>query len=169
MLAKDIMRKRVITVTPKMTLREVAKLFGDRHISGAPVVGPEGQIIGVISQTDLVRQIRESSAYEISNYHRELEGCVRSNGFHYEDPDYSRVEQVMTPWVISFEADTPVVELARQMLGKHIHRIIITKDGQLCGIVTSVDMLRALLAMHEKLKATTAYPAKETWMAWASI
>lgn len=89
-------------------------------------------------------------------YHRESEEYVKSGGFHYEDPDYTRVEQVMTPWAISFEENTPVVELARQMLGKHIHRIIITKDGQLCGIITSMDMLRALLAMNEKVKPVAA-------------
>lgn len=120
MLAKDIMRKRVVTVTPKMTLEETAKLLTKRGISGAPVVGPRGEVIGVISLTDLV---------------------------WLENEPARRVEQAMTPWGVSFEEDTPVKELARQMLAKRIHRVIITRDGGLCGIVTSMDMLHALLKL----------------------
>lgn len=119
MLAKDIMHKRVISVGPSMTLKELAKLLSDRGITGAPVVSPDGKVLGVVSQTDLVRE----------------KGEVVS------------VEQVMTPWAVSFEEDTPVRELARQMVAKHIHRIIITKDGELCGIVTSMDLLRVLVGV----------------------
>lgn len=147
MLAKDIMKRKVITVTAQMTLREVARLFSDKHISGAPVVSDEGRVIGVISQTDLVRKEREGASQEVPIYHREAEEYGLLGPIHVEDPDYTRVEQVMTPWAISFEEDTPVEELARQMLGKHIHRVVITRDGELCGLVTSMDMLRVLLAM----------------------
>ena len=120
MLAKDIMRKRVITVTPRMTLKETAKLLTKRGISGAPVVGPQGKVVGVISQTDLV---------------------------WVENDPMRRVEQAMTPWGVSFEEETPVKDIARQMLAKRIHRVIITRKGELCGIVTSMDMLRALLKL----------------------
>lgn len=148
MQARDIMRKRVVTVTPDMTLREVAKLFSDRRISGAPVVEPGGGLVGVVSQTDLVQQERDSSAVAPA-YQRQTEETARSRGLHIEDPDYTRVEQVMTPWVVSFEQDTPVPEIARQMLAKRIHRVMITRDGKLCGIVTSMDMLRALAKIGE--------------------
>ena len=119
MHAKDVMRKRVITTTPKMTLKETAALFKKHGISGAPVVCPQGRVVGVISMTDLV----------------------------WLESEPRRVEQAMTPWSVSFEEDTPVKEIARQMLAKRIHRVIITRDGELCGIVTSMDMLHALLKL----------------------
>ncbi len=56
----------------------------------------------------------------------------------------------MTPWCVSLEDDTPVPELARQMVSKKIHRVVITHDGEICGIVTSLDIVRALLAMAEE-------------------
>lgn len=148
MLAKDIMRKNVVTVTPNMTLREVAKIFSDRRISGAPVVEPGGGLVGVVSHADLIQQERDSSVRAPFYHQMETEETARSQGFHLEDPDYTRVKQIMTPWVVSFEQDTPVPELARQMLAKHIHRVIITREGKLCGIVTSIDMLKALLRME---------------------
>jgi signal-transduction protein with cAMP-binding, CBS, and nucleotidyltransferase domain len=55
------------------------------------------------------------------------------------------VKQAMTPWVVTLEEGTPVDEVARQMLVKRIHRIVLTRDGVPTGIVTTLDMLRALL------------------------
>jgi CBS domain-containing protein len=153
MLAKDIMRKHVITVAPHMTLHEVARIFGDHRITGAPVVSPQGNVIGVISQTDLVRQESESPAHETPVYHRESDESAGARGFHYEEPDYTRVDQVMTPSAISFDEKTPVYELAKEMLSKHIHRVVITRNAQLCGIVTSMDMLRALLDLMDRSPA----------------
>lgn len=121
MLARDIMHRKVKTLTPETSIREAAKLFSDRRITGAPVVSREGHLVGVVSQTDLVRR----------------EGAR------------DRVEQIMTPWAVSFEEETPVLELARQMLRKRIHRVVITRDGKLSGIVTTMDLLKALMERQE--------------------
>jgi CBS domain-containing protein len=123
MLVKEIMRKRVFTLEPGMSLRQARRLFSERGISGAPVVGPSGEPLGVISRTD-------------------LEGV--------DGGDPRRVEQVMTPYAVSMEEDTPVREIARQMLAKRIHRVIVTRGGKICGIVTSLDMLKALLEERDE-------------------
>lgn len=120
--ARDIMRKQVLTVRPETTLSELTCLLSARGVSGAPVVGPEGDLIGVVSQTDLVRQ----------------------------DNAGATVASVMTPWTVSFEEDTEIRELARQMLAKRIHRVVVTREGRLCGIITSMDMLRAFLALLDR-------------------
>lgn len=144
MQAKEVMRRNVVTVTPQMTLREVAKIFVDKRITGAPVVSPSGDVVGVVSQTDLVRHDREAAPVEVPFYHQEPDEGARAGGFHTELPDYTRVEEVMTPWAVSFEEDTSVTELARQMLKKHIHRVVITRAGRIVGIVTSMDLLKVL-------------------------
>ena len=115
MLARDIMHKRVLTVRPETTLSELIKQLSERGISGAPVVGPRGDLIGVVSQTDVV-----------GNQH-----------------PHATVASVMTPWTVSFEEDTDIKEVARQMLAKKIHRVVITHEGRMCGIITSMDLLRA--------------------------
>lgn len=154
MLAKDIMRRHVITVTREMTLRELTKLFIERKITGAPVVDAEGRLVGVISQTDIVRRDREiPPGVEIPDYYQEAERAVYRSGYQIEDPDFTRVADVMTPAVLSAEEGTPVEELAKLMLRKHVHRIVVTRGGQLKGIVTSMDMLRALVEMVEKPRA----------------
>ena len=117
MLAKDVMSRKVVTLTPGLPLAKAAALFEKHAISGAPVVGPDGGLIGILSQTDILG--------------------ARRPGL--------RVEQAMTPWAVSFEEDTPVRELARQMRAKRIHRVVITRGGAICGIATSMDLLRALV------------------------
>jgi CBS domain-containing protein len=149
MLARDIMRENVVTVTPQMTLKEVAKLFSRRGISGAPVVGTEGKLIGVISQTDLIEQNPEPSPLQPSTRRRRNDADAKASATRRRSPSERRVEHAMTPYGVSLEEDTPVRELARQMLAKRIHRVVITRAGEICGIVTSMDMLRALVGMMD--------------------
>jgi CBS domain-containing protein len=150
MLAKEIMRKRVITVTPETTLREVARIFLDNRISGAPVVDGFGRLVGVVSQTDLVRRDREASLEDVPAYHQDPEEARLPSGLHIEDPDYACVKDVMTPKAITFEEDRPIYLIARTMLRERIHRVVITRQGRLCGILTSMDLLKALMDAIEK-------------------
>jgi len=143
MLAKDIMRRKVVTVASYLTLAELAKVFQERCITGAPVVDPDGRILGVVSQTDLVRARRESSA-GVAHFHLEPDMPSASVGMHFEELEGERVEDIMTPGAIAFDAETPVSVLARAMMERHIHRVLITHDGRLAGIVTSMDMLRVV-------------------------
>ena len=79
---------------------------------------------------------------------------------HYEVMDGTRVEEVMTPGAISFDEETTVAELARAMTERHIHRVLITRQGRLAGIVTTMDMLRALLP-SPKHRKPAARPARK--------
>jgi CBS domain-containing protein len=55
---RDVMKRDVVTVVPEMTVRELMQTFVDEHVRGAPVVGPEGKIIGMVSETDVLRVLR---------------------------------------------------------------------------------------------------------------
>jgi CBS domain-containing protein len=149
MLAKDIMRRKIITVGSRLTLQELTKVLEDNAISGAPVVDDSGAVLGVVSQTDLVRSRKESSA-GVPHFHREVDGPSMSLGIHFEEFDQTRVEQIMTPGAISFDEETPVEALADAMLAKHIHRVLITRGERLVGIVTTMDFMKALVAVSKK-------------------
>ncbi|MFI5360682.1 MAG: CBS domain-containing protein [Elusimicrobiota bacterium] len=159
MLAKDIMRKKVITVASWLTLPELSKVFEEHAITGAPVVDEGGLVLGVVSQTDLVRSRREASD-GVPLYHRELDEPLSSLGLHFEEAPQTRVEQIMTPGAISFDLETPVEKLATAMLERHIHRVLITRGGQLAGIVTSMDLLRALVVLAKKPKVAARTHAR---------
>lgn len=156
MRAKDIMRRKVVTVERWLGLSELAKLFEENGITGAPVVDERGSIIGVVSQTDLVRVRREASA-GVALYHKELDEPLSALGIHFEEADSGRVESIMTPGAISFDEEAPVEALAEAMLERHIHRVLITRGDRLAGIVTTMDLLKALTVLA---KRETAQPRR---------
>lgn len=153
MQARDLMRRKVITATPEMTLKELADLFINRHITGAPVVDRIGKTVGVVSQTDLVRHEHEAGAPEVATYHIEPDELQIKRGFQIEAPDYTRVKDVMTPKVISFDEATDISEVASVMLRRRIHRVVITSKGKLTGILTSMDLLKAIAGGHSVASA----------------
>jgi CBS domain-containing protein len=149
MLAKEIMRRKIISVDPSLTLQELAKVLQVNGITGAPVVDENGAVLGVVSQTDIVRSRRNDSE-GIPLYHREVDGAPLSLGVHFEGNDRTRVEQIMTRDAISFNEETPVEKLADAMLERRIHRVLITRGDQLVGIVTTMDLLGALVALSRE-------------------
>lgn len=144
MLAKDIMRKKVITIERFQTVQELALLLQERGITGVPVVDEDGTVLGVVSQTDLVRTRREASS-GVPAFHMEPDMPTSAVGMHLEDMDNTRVESIMTPGAIAFDENAPIEKLARAMTELHIHRVLVTRADKLCGIVTSLDMVKALL------------------------
>ena len=146
-LARNAMKRNVVTVNPEITVQELARTLMEEGISGAPVVDSQGFLVGVVSQTDLVRHDREGLAGAEEDGHpfyQEIDSSL-PRGFHTESPDGTRVRDIMTPLVISASETTPLRRLARMMLRKHVHRVIITRDGKVRGIITSMDLLRSFL------------------------
>jgi CBS domain-containing protein len=147
MLAKDIMRKSFVTVSLRMNLKEAMAMFLKRKITGAPVVDLKGNLVGVVSQTDIVRRDSKAAAKEsISAYHREDEPADGAAA-RIEEPDSTTVADVMTPAVLSADVRTPIKDVAQFMLNKRIHRMVITSAGRPVGLITAMDMLRAVIKL----------------------
>ncbi|HEX9870685.1 MAG TPA: CBS domain-containing protein [Candidatus Tectomicrobia bacterium] len=146
-VAKDIMHPNVVTVTDTMDLREAAKIFVQERISGAPVIDELGNLVGVISQSDLVeyelateRELTVEAPFYRQPYDESLDP---SRGFQIEELPADTVKDVMTPYLITIQEDTAIREVAGRMAECGIHRVIVVdEDQQIRGIVTSLDVLR---------------------------
>ena len=146
-LAKDIMKTEVIAVPTTMDLRELAKLFLEKGITGAPVVDPEGGLAGVISQTDLIyynltrddELVMESDFYQTAR----VEGHHVPRGFQIEDCNSGCVADVMTPVVHSVTEKASLESVARLMTRNHIHRVIVRRGRRVAGIISALDVLQA--------------------------
>lgn len=136
--AKSVMKRKVITVKDNLLVRELARIFEDKRISGAPVLDRAGKLVGVVSKSDLVRHECEGSDIYTDA------GTPLPSGFHVESPDRTTVADIMTPAVIEASEDAPVSELARLMCRRRIHRVFITRNKRLRGIVTTLDLLKLL-------------------------
>jgi len=169
-LARDIMNADVISVPTTMDLRDLAKLFLEKGITGAPVVDEEGRLTGVISQTDLVYYqltrgdtlVFDTSFYESAR----VEGRHIPAGFQFEDCNTGCVADVMTPVVHSVTERANVDSVARVMTRNRIHRVIVRRGQAVAGIISALDVLKAHRATARSgrraahAKAKTARSAK---------
>ncbi len=143
--AKDLMKKNVVTVAPRIHLKELAQIFDERGISGAPVVGANGVLLGVVSKSDLVRyQHAEEFVPDDNAFYTDGSSDPFPRGFHVQVPDRTRVEEIMTPTIIRADEEAPAAALAKMMRRRKIHRIFITKEERLCGVVTTMDLLKVI-------------------------
>jgi CBS domain-containing protein len=144
--AKDIMNPQVITVTDSMDLREAARIFVEEGVTGAPVVDEMGNLVGVISQSDLVEynlSVERQLTVEAPFYRHPFDDALHpQRGFQIEELPADKVKDVMTPFLVTVEEETPIHEIAARMAKFGIHRLIVVDtDQQICGIVASLDVL----------------------------
>jgi len=144
--AADVMTGSVETVSQEMDIREAISLFQELGISGAPVVDDENHVVGVLSQSDIVRYYLSRDEQLVSDldfYQRaNLEGERLGSSFEVVDTNVARVEEVMSPVTITVDEETPVRDLARLMTTKQIHRVIVTREEIVTGIVSALDLLK---------------------------
>jgi CBS-domain-containing membrane protein len=119
---KDIMTKRVYTVEADASAEEAAWGLTRRHIGGAPARDAAGNLVGVLSSSDLINP--------------EPAQWIRGE---------PTVGDLMNPDVISLYAEDPAMAAVDEMAKRDIHRIVVLdQENQLAGIVTPMDVLRAL-------------------------
>jgi len=148
--AADVMNPNVLVVQEDMTVEELARFLVESEISGAPVVDPEGRLVGVVSVTDLARTTadRHNPDFFVSEWggtlrHDEVEEL------RFGEETEMRVRDIMTPSVYSVHADTPIPEVAETLINSHIHRLVVTRGERVVGIVTSSDLLGLLVREPE--------------------
>jgi predicted transcriptional regulator len=109
----------VVTLPPDATLAEAAQCFAAHHVSGVPVVD-RGRVVGVVSKSDLVDPEKP-----------------RASG--------TRIRDIQMPMVFALPRGAAAISAVRLMLAEGIHRVIILgEDGRLEGIVTTIDVLKAV-------------------------
>lgn len=146
---REIMTSQVVTARPDMTLRELAQLLLRAGFGGVPVVDRDGRPIGVVSKSDIIDRVHnQSEAYGLEKlFYRtafDPSRATASLSLDAEDLSDVTVERIMTPLVLSVTVDTPVSLAARMMAFERVHRVIVTDGGRMVGILTTMDIVRAV-------------------------
>jgi CBS domain-containing protein len=151
MKAVGVMVSDVITVGPGATLPDVADLLVTHRISALPVLGPGGELVGIVSDGDLIRR----SATEPER----RPSCWLALVFGAEPPAERlklrtlTVADVMTRDVIVASPDTPLRDIAALLETNVIKRVPIVKGGKLVGIITRANLVQALATARKEVKA----------------
>lgn len=151
---RDIMQTRVKTASSEMSVMDLDRLFVEQGISGAPVVD-RGRLVGIVSRSDIVRQLDvEQSLGEIAtDYYRDIYGVGASAQQEADEIGASmgervqnlRVRDVMVRELITVGADADLQELAKRMVERHVHRVLVTEGERLLGIVTTLELARLVM------------------------
>jgi predicted transcriptional regulator len=145
---KDLMNPDIMTVTDEMTTEELARYLVEREISGAPVVDSQGHLIGVVSMTDIGRNLAEPSDLTSSRgssfYRDDVDLTLEDLGQRYVEERPVTVRDVMTPTIHQVSVTASVAEVARIMVEQHIHRLVVTQGKEPVGIITSMDLLKMI-------------------------
>lgn len=123
MNARDIMTQDVITVDPTITVKQLANILIKKQVSGAPVAGKNGKILGMVSEADLITKRGRD------------------------------VRSIMSKKVISVREDTSLEEIAQLMTTHNIKRMPVMRDDKIVGIVSRADLVSTMafgenLALH---------------------
>lgn len=150
--ARDVMTTEVVKVPADLTVAELADVFMENEISGAPVVDEEGALVGVVSVFDVARQTSGETGVVTEQANPEF--YVRGWEEQYTVDEFRRlrvqeghltVRDVMTPAAFTVEEDDPISDVARTLVDGHIHRVLVTRGHEVVGIISSLDLLRAYL------------------------
>ena len=147
----DVMTKEVRTVVPEMRLPELERALLQEQVRGFPVV-QDGRLVGVVSRSDIVRMLAvdQSVAEEaMSGFYldgtvgdtpaQSLEMIGKYVGRRIQE---MTVENAMIRTLVTVEPETPLVEAARLMAERRIHRLPVVADGILVGILSATDFVR---------------------------
>ena len=146
----QVMQRDVLAVNADWSLDTLAGFLVDNSISGAPVTADDGELIGVVSLTDIVRQSSmpdsdTGNTHDVYLYALERRmGQEELRSFHTEHESPVLVRDIMTPMIFEVGEDTTVQEVADTMLRGGIHRVFVTRGKKLAGIVTALDMLKVI-------------------------
>lgn len=152
MLVKEIMTTDVVKLNGYMSVRQAADLLATRNISGAPVVDNDGKLIGILTETDILRSVEEAAnemhmvfpsihamgvMFEMSKGEKEILKA-------FEEQANTVVMDVMTKTVMTCTPDTTLNEVATTFVEKGINRLpVVDEEGSLVGIIARGDIVRA--------------------------
>lgn len=128
--ATDLMNPNVLAVRDTMSLQQLATVLLENDVTGAPVKDRSGRLVGVVSMIDVAR-------------------VVATNPSPAGRGGEVVVADVMTPGVFSISEDATVSEIASAMLDRHLHRVVVTRQDEPIGIISTSDLLGLLVDEEE--------------------
>ena len=143
MKAHDIMSTKVVTVSPSTSVRDIAALMIERHVSGLPVLNDNGTLVGIVSEGDLLRR-PEIGTEKHRRRWVSFFTAVDEQAREFTKSHALRAGDVMTEQVIHVSEETPLGDVVGLMEKHNIKRLPVLSGGKLVGIVSRVDLLRAL-------------------------
>jgi CBS domain-containing protein len=179
MKVRDVMTPRVISIETDAPITRAVRLMLQNRISGLPVVGPKGDLVGMVTEGDFIRRDELGTQRRRNRWLELLIGPGRLAD-EYVHARGRKVEEVMTREPITVTQDTPLDEVVRLMERHRIKRLPVLREGKLVGIVTRANIMHALVSLWAETKAPAGDDAaireqilvecgKQSWAPMANV
>jgi len=133
----------VVAAGPQITIQHVARMMINHRVSGIPIVEEDGQLIGIITEGDLLRRLETGTERQRSRWSEWFLPNSRLAA-DYVKSHARRVADIMTRDVVTVDEFAALGEVADLMEQHRIKRVPVVHDGRLEGIVSRADLLRML-------------------------
>ena len=144
--AKDIMTRKVHSVSPETEVEELARLFVETKVSAMPVVDEAGRLQGIVTETDLVEQNKPPHIPTVISIFDWVLYLESEKNFREQVKKMTarKVEEICTRNVITCTPETPVAEIAALMVDHKAHLIPVVEVEKVVGVVARLDIIRAM-------------------------
>ncbi|MGO9020574.1 MAG: CBS domain-containing protein [Syntrophobacteraceae bacterium] len=152
--AKDLMTRDVITVTPETEVTEIARLLLEKRFNGVPVVNQNGDLVGMICQSDL---IAEQKKLPLPSVFTILDAFIPIYLPGKAEKEIQKIaamkaSQAMTPDPVTVDPEAGIDEIASIMVNKSIYTIPVLEGGKLVGVIGKEDILRTLVSSPQQVQ-----------------
>jgi len=159
MQVRDAMNADVVRIGPDETLAELERVLLEARLGGLPVV-ERGRLVGIVSRSDILRLLgaERAIAEAQADFYREFhddpfapsEHAAREEAEQREGIEQQiaqrmatlRVRDAMTAEVVTVEAEAPLRDAAARMAERGLHRLVVTDQGRLAGVLGALDLVR---------------------------
>jgi len=141
--AGDIMTRNIISVEDTTSINNLVGIFIDNKISCAPVINKDKQLIGIVTKNDILSYFMEVDLHISLNFslHEILESNIEHSEIDNSPEREILVHDIMTSDPLTVDENTPIETMAKIMLDRGIHRLIVDNDGVTVGIISTRNIL----------------------------
>lgn len=142
-LVRDIMTRDPVTVRPETGVEQVIEIIVGRGIGHVPVVDDAGRAIGMISKTDVVRNVHLRGDTEVDQSPGAMARALHRMppGAHIHEAD-DQARDVMTPVALWVPETASIAEAARVIASGQLHAILVARDdGVVVGLLSANDIV----------------------------
>ncbi len=151
--ARDLMQTDVVQLHADTPIKSAIETLEEYSISGAPVVDETGKLVGVLSDSDIVKtehlsneevEIKRTEYYFADPLEELDEPYFSTEEYDPEVLGQETVGEWMTPHVISVEPEVSLSDVCTVMAEERIHRVFVVKDSKLLGVISTFDIVKCL-------------------------
>ena len=144
--ASDIMQKEFTAVSPSTTVEALGRLFIDKDLTGAPVLDPDGKLIGMVTEYDLISR---SKRLHIPTVIRIFDAFITLEGTKALDNEIKKmaattVTDICTRQVVVIREETPLDEISTIMAERNLILLPVVRDDKVVGLVSRHDIVKGL-------------------------